>query len=307
MRIDPATETVDVCILCDTHNIVADGWFAKRLGLLPPYGVVRCTHCGLRWLSPRPTAKAYKDLYTDENYFRPEGKDTIDPYASVAEIRRPYFRARLATVARYYPGKSFRILDIGAATGEFLDEARRLGHHIQGIELSESARHTANTTLGIELSGIELHKLPEEEQYDVIHMNHVFEHLPDPTMALVACHRLLRTDGLLLIEVPQQINNDLDRLKMLLHLATRPMLSAYSLHHTFFFTPTTLTRLLERHGFEVRYLATSNPARTPLKPFRLINLLLKIFLWLSDRSHRGGNIIEIHAFKCARPNANAGR
>lgn len=299
MRINPATETVDVCILCDSRNAVADGWFAKHLGLLPPYGVVRCAHCGLRWLSPRPTAQGYKDLYTDENYFRPEDEDTIDPYSSVAETRRPYFRERLAAIARYYPGGSFRILDIGAATGEFLDEARHLGHHIQGIELSESSRHTANATLGIELSGIELHRLPGEDRYDVIHMNHVFEHLPDPGLALVACHRLLTTNGLLLIEVPQQISNDLDRLKRILHLATKSVLNAYSLHHTFFFTPTTITQLLERHGFEVRYLATSNPARTPLKPFRLVNLLLRIFLWLSDTSHRGGNIIEVHAFKRA--------
>lgn len=297
MKIDPSVETVDACILCRSLDAPIDGWFAQQLGLVPPYAVRQCRQCGLRWLSPRPTPRAYAEIYTHENYFETKGE--LASYEAVAEDRRPYFRSRIRRVARFKRGRSLCILDVGAATGEFVDEARHAGHRADGIELSDSARLAAFSKYGIRLSDTSLVDLPGTQLYDTIHMNHVLEHLPDPLAAVCACRRLLRPDGLLVIEVPQQISNDLDRLRRLLPGSGKPSFNAYSLHHTYFFTPLTLTRLLGKGGFEVRHIATSNPARTPLLPFRMKNLFMRVYLWAADRLHSGGNIIEAFAVPTA--------
>lgn len=293
MQFDPSTEVIENCLLCGETDTREDKWFARKLGLTDPYGVVQCKHCGLRWLSPRPTAIAYRDIYTHENYF--ETKGPLDSYAPLAESRRPYFRSRIQAISKCFEPRPLRVLDVGAATGEFVDEARHAGHQAEGIELSSSAREEAMTKLGISLSGANVDELSERSAYDVIHMNHVLEHMPNPLTTLHSCRRLLKPRGLLVVEVPQQILNDLDRLKRVLPGARTPSFTTYSLHHTYFFTPATLARLLAAAGFEIQHIATSNPARTPLKPLRIKNLFLRIFLWATDRLRSGGNIIEVYS------------
>jgi SAM-dependent methyltransferase len=234
MKIDPRTETVDTCLICSTRDHKPDNWFERELGLVPPYGIVRCVDCGLRWLSPRPTAEAIMALYSEELYF--DGPNAVESYAALAEKRRPYFSQRIKRIESHFQaGRKLSILDVGAATGEFVVEAIRRGHRADGIELSEHARRKARLAYGIEL----LHQSPADlapiRPYDVIHLNHVFEHLPDPVSVLHDWHRVLDSEGMLVIEVPQQFDNDLDRLKRFLRIRKKPQFNAYSLHHTFFF------------------------------------------------------------------------
>jgi hypothetical protein len=97
------------------------------------------------------------------------------------------------------------------------------------------------------------------------------------------------------VEVPQQFDNDLDRLKSYLGLARAPRFNQYSLHHTYFFTPSTLVRLVDNSGFGLLALSTTNPMHTPLWPPSPANWFLRGFLWAADRLHHGGNIIELYA------------
>lgn len=128
-------------------------------------------------------------------------------------------------------------------------------------------------------------------------MNHVFEHLPLPVEILAACRRMLASKGVLVLEVPLQFYNDLDRLKRILLLNKKPRFNAYSLHHTYFYTPDTLAKLLVKQNFDIESLRTANPHRTPLTPFRFKNLFLRYFLWAADFLHQGGNVIEVYARK----------
>ena len=121
--------------------------------------------------------------------------------------------------------------------------------------------------------------------------------LVDFNKTLKECYRILKPQGLLVLELPQQFLNDLDRLKSLLKIQKVPRFNAYSLHHTYFFTPGNLNRLIEDTGFKVDHLATANANRTPLFPFSVKNAVLRLYLWLADKLHKGGNIIEVYARK----------
>jgi 2-polyprenyl-3-methyl-5-hydroxy-6-metoxy-1,4-benzoquinol methylase len=250
----------------------------------------------LRWLSPRPTAKVYTALYAYDNYFA--GEQAIEDYAHLAQERFPYFADRLTKIEDLLAQRSgLSILDIGAATGEFVHLARGRGHDASGIEISAGAREIALKKYNIQLFEEGVENFVPHTLYDVIHMNHVLEHMPYPDQILTKCWDLLKPQGLLVVEVPQQFDNDLDRLRRFLHLHKLPIFNNYSLHHTYFFTPKTIKSLLVSKHFSIILLTTANSQRTPFFPINLKNLFLRYYLMLSDRLHKGGNIIEIFSKK----------
>ncbi|HZF29670.1 MAG TPA: class I SAM-dependent methyltransferase [Gammaproteobacteria bacterium] len=289
------TELVTSCVLCGVAGTEDDRW--KSLLALPdPYAVQRCPECGLRWLSPRPDADGYRLLYSDAVYFGGEGASP-KRYDGVIADRLDWLRRRLdraATMLRR-DGR-LRVLDYGAATGEFVALARAAGHDGEGVELSSDARASARTRLGIELLSAEQAGDLQPSQFDLVHMNHVLEHMPDPLAHLRWCQALLKTDGLLVLEVPQQFDNDLDRMRRALAVGGRQkQFDAYSLHHTYFFTPSSLGKMLRKAGYEPARVTTFNPDKTPLWPPSARNWILRVGLGLADRLHDGGNIIEAFA------------
>jgi SAM-dependent methyltransferase len=296
------TEVVDRCVLCGAISPRADSRFYHLLGLRAPYGIVKCRECGLRWLSPRPTADGYRKLYQYENYFA--GDNAVECYASLARASRPYFAQRIQRIERLFSGLGkLKILDVGAATGEFVVEAARRGHDANGIELSEGAREVAYSLYGVRLNGGALSDYAQRT-FDVIHMNHVLEHMPDPSRTLNECHYLLRHGGVLVIEVPQQFDNILDPIQYAFGLK-RPAFNLYSLHHIYFFRVHHVRVLLDQAGFRILRLATANLARTPLWPFSLKNAFLAVLLYVSDVLFSGGNIIEAYARKTEQPSGKA--
>jgi len=296
LNLGSETETIGQCIICADSKIFCDKRFKALLGLIHPYGVKKCSKCGLRWLSPRPTEKGYCELYKFETYF--EGQNAVESYATLAIKRRNYFIKRLCRIEKIAAMPfSLKILDIGAATGEFVYEAVKRGHYAVGLEISEGAREKARKQYNIDLIEGNIWDLPKTDLFDVVHMNHVLEHFPNPAKELSFAYRLLKKGGMLVVEVPQQFENDLDRIRRLLHISKGSTFNNYSIHHTYFFSPATLVRLLDKQNFSVISLNTANPHLTPLKPFNLKNLFLRILLQTADKVHKGGNIIEAYAKK----------
>jgi predicted SAM-dependent methyltransferase len=290
-------ETVRDCLLCgEVAGQHDDRWY-RYLGLIEPYDVLRCPQCGLRWLSPRPDAEGYRKLYSSDMYFGGKGASPAD-YRDEAKNRVDYWRARVRTAAAMLErdGSALAFFDYGAATGEFVRVALEEGHGCIGMELSSDARAEAKTRNGVSLLAPEQMGEISDVRFDVIHMNHVLEHMPNPLAHLRWCANRLNPQGLLVLEVPQQFDNDLDRLRRWLRAGgKRPHFDAYSLHHTYFFNPGTMTTLLRKAGFEIKTLATFNRSKTPLWPPTLTNWILRPMLSSADVLHRGGNIIEVYA------------
>jgi len=290
-------ETVRECLLCLGVAGERDVRWHGYLALGDPYAVLRCPRCGLRWLSPRPNAEGYRRLYSSAMYFGGEGASPAD-YGDEAKRRIDYWRARIRTaVSRLGDDRTtVSFFDYGAATGEFVRVAREEGHACIGLELSADARAAAKTRNGVSLLSADQIEEVNAMRFDVIHMNHVLEHMPDPLAHLRWCADRLNPRGLLVLEVPQQFDNDLDRIRRWLHVGgKRPRFDAYSLHHTYFFNPRTMTELLRLAGFQLVRLATFNRNKTPLWPPELKNWFLRPFLGCADGLHRGGNIIEVYA------------
>jgi SAM-dependent methyltransferase len=144
--------------------------------------------------------------------------------------------------------------------------ARDAGLDAEGIEISEFAIACARQQHGVELQKLTLDQLPTANRYDGIHLNHVFEHFLDPAAELAHLRRLLRPGGILYIEVPFQFTS-IERWLYRFGFK-RPELSLHSLHHPYFYSPATLRRLLQRHGFEVLQVSVFDPLRYPADSLR---------------------------------------
>ena len=97
-----------------------------------------------------------------------------------------------------------KILELGCSHGGFLALAKMAEFNVSGVELSPWIVDYAKSTFNVPIfSGpIEsLEILPQS--YDVIALFDVLEHLPDPLTTMATCFKLLKSDGLLLIQTPQ--------------------------------------------------------------------------------------------------------
>ena len=97
-----------------------------------------------------------------------------------------------------------RVLEIGCAHGGFVALLQWAGYKAIGIEMSPWVAEFARKTFGVEvLTG------PVEQQpfapgsFDVIVMNDVIEHLPDPLQTLRHCAGLLSPGGVFLVQTPE--------------------------------------------------------------------------------------------------------
>ena len=115
----------------------------------------------------------------------------------------PTFNKYLRRIARYTapaPGK--RLLDVGAATGFFLDLARQAGWDTAGIEPAESAAAVARGKNLDVKTGILESDLYMESSFDVITLWDVLEHLPDPLTTMRLITALLKPNGVVAINTP---------------------------------------------------------------------------------------------------------
>jgi SAM-dependent methyltransferase len=139
-----------------------------------------------------------------------------------------------------------RALDVGCGDGSFLIGLARQGWEVFGTELSAPIAATATQRLGDRIYIGELEKIPHPEaSFDLITFWHALEHLDHPRRALAAARRLIKSDGTVVIAVPNIGSLQAQLFKQdWLHLDVP--------RHRWHFDPGTLSDLAERCNFEVR-------------------------------------------------------
>lgn len=203
---------------------------------VPAWEIDRCAKCGLARTANGRSAN-YADYHRDNQY------DAEEQLFSNIFSRRYYRVAGL--FAR--PGK---LLDIGSSTGTLLEVFRSHGWQVQGVEPSKGAASIARakglpTTVG-EIEGVNLPK----NYFDLITLNHVFEHVADPVAVLSKAIKLLRPGGIIYVDVPNFAS-----LSSLVRGKGWSYLMPWE--HAHHFTPETLTKVLEKAGFKQLTWGTS--------------------------------------------------
>ena len=110
------------------------------------------------------------------------------------------FRKRF-DIARNFMKKKGRVLDIGCSTGSMLDIFREAGFETWGVEPSESAEIAREKGHKIKNSYFEKALLPPS-YFDVVILNHTLEHMDDAVWVLKKVYRILKANGILVVDVP---------------------------------------------------------------------------------------------------------
>lgn len=207
---------------------------AKARVEFPPYRVVDCRVCDLRYLSPRVLESDVSRLYGAAEYWEEGGPER--GYASYSAME-PFLVRTFARRLSSLPARAgSRLLDIGCGPGAGLDAARSLGYDAWGLDLSEAAvtaataRHPGRVRLGT-LSD----RLFAPASFDVITLFDVIEHVYDPRRLAIDLDFHLAPEGRVLVSTPN-VNS------LLAGLSGRRWVSYKIPEHVTYFSPRTLAR-----------------------------------------------------------------
>ncbi|MBM4362493.1 MAG: class I SAM-dependent methyltransferase, partial [Deltaproteobacteria bacterium] len=185
-----AAPGVDRCPLCDGQGRA----FRRKAG----YPILRCAACDVAFVPPRLVPDDLESLYS-RAYFEGDADTGYPGYLADGAILRKNFADRLAFVERVgCPGP--RLLDVGAAYGLLLLEARARGFEPEGVEIAPDCAEEAARLSGARVACGSFVDVPLEGPYDVIVMLDVIEHFRDPLAAMRRAHELLVRGGLLVME-----------------------------------------------------------------------------------------------------------
>jgi SAM-dependent methyltransferase len=157
--------------------------------------VFQCGSCGLG----RADGSSFDPLaYYNQGYFSGGQSDGYADYCSAEPVLRREFARTVEFIQDRKP--QGRLLEIGCAYGFFLDEARRAGFEVSGIEPAElAAAHARDLGLNIVCGMLTETTFKSLGTLDVIVLLDVIEHLPDPHEALALCADHLRPDGIIVL------------------------------------------------------------------------------------------------------------
>ncbi|MFE8072021.1 methyltransferase domain-containing protein [Marinobacteraceae bacterium S3BR75-40.1] len=188
------------CVVCGNlkgrHYLVHD---LEVLGLETLHvGYRVCSKCGMVQQDPAVSSEAMLAYYRAySNYTNPSraGQPTVRKVKGLD--------THLAFVERQVmpPGRAFQV---GCSDGYTLHRFQQRGWTVKGCDPSPLASSVANSLWNIdtEVTDFESYTPSPGEQYDLIILTHVLEHLYDPVAILRKCDQLLKPKGFLFVEVP---------------------------------------------------------------------------------------------------------
>lgn len=165
------------------------------------FTLVRCRNCGLIYQNPQLTPEELAPHYPQE--YDPYARDISEEPSPFRRLDRRHNQARKAGRIIKYHSNPGEILDVGCATGLFLQTMKERGWKTTGVEPNTFASEYARRTFDLDVVTGTLQEagLPDR-RFDVVTMWDVLEHVPDPRATLAEVARIIKPGGLFVASVP---------------------------------------------------------------------------------------------------------
>jgi SAM-dependent methyltransferase len=200
-----------------------------------PLTTAICPGCGLVSHHPLPSPEDIQAFYASKYRVAYKGAWEPKPKHTLRAIRGAVSRAQ--RLAAHLPAHA-RVLDVGASSGEFTYAMSRSGFRAVGVEPNQGYAAFAQKTYGVDVLNGPLETAGfGSDAFELIHLNHVFEHLSDPLGALAIFSRWLAPGGLLFLEVPNLLG------------VRKQAMNTFHYAHIWNFTPQTLLAVTDKGGF----------------------------------------------------------
>ena len=210
----------------------------------PDFSVLVCDSCELGFLSPMPDDATLAAVYGAGYY---ASWNLAENHAATRRMKRATFRRLLQLAAPWLPSGA-PILDLGCATGFFLEVAAELGFAPFGVDIARYAIDACEAQFGTgrfycgQVEDATFSAAPNV-RFAAIFMSDYIEHVRAPREVLAQAASLLAPRGIIAITTPN-----------LAHLSRR-LLGAhwphFKLEHLWYFSQSTLGRLLVEAGMDI--------------------------------------------------------
>lgn len=254
-------KTSPSCVGCGDTNAVS---FLRKNNC----EIYKCLKCGLLFVWPQ---RNFQDIYAPD-YFNgaSQGFGYVN-YEQDKQMTKEIFNSYLNEIEAVRNIKD-TILDVGAATGVFLECARSRGWQTEGVELSDYAVEKAREK-GLNVARGTIVDLADKENYfGVITYLDVLEHLPDARSELKMARKLLKDGGILVINTPDAGSFFSRICGRHWHLFTPP-------EHLIFFNSANLKKMLEEENFKVLLIEKIGKRFTLRYIFQTLANNQNFFIW----------------------------
>jgi SAM-dependent methyltransferase len=248
------------------------------------YPIVRllcCSDCGHGYNKLSPSETAGLASYYNEEYAPTNLRSIVktgDLPGSASAITRNRYE-HLFKLLNPHIQKNASILDVGCATGGFLDFLKGRGFsHLFGVEPTTAYLEQARLSSYNVRSGHAEALGYENDMFDALVIEQVMEHLFHPARAFKEAARVLKEGGVLCVGVP-----DASRYEDLYYFDFYWLLMREHIQH---FTIQSLSQLAAQHGFElIEYQQTALPlmGESMVMPNLSASFLFKGAAW--QRNH----------------------
>lgn len=218
------------CRICgDKQSLAMLSGLKSRFG--KQYSLHQCQQCSFVSIEPLPSSTILAKHYHQDYWQSKEGK-TSDLLNLLYKLR---MLGIIREIKRLVPHKG-RILDWGAGDGSLLKLLEKEAFCCWGIDIysaDPNEKNLINTT-------IEEIPLPNNF-FDAITCFHVFEHIYNPLASLKKAFSLLKTGGIIIVEVPNIFSGGFQIFKKKWYPLDIPV-------HLNHFSPVTMKRLFNIVG-----------------------------------------------------------
>ncbi len=224
------------CSVCGANDVYF--WFEKN-----SFDLYKCRKCELIFTELVPdVSKIYS-----EDYFSGAkcGFGYVD-YDKDKQAMADTFDFYINKIEEFSVGKG-NLLDVGAATGYFLEIAKQKNWHGSGVEISPFASEKARAKGFNVITGTLENLSVPDEYFSVFTLWDVIEHFSDPKSQLLLANKMLKKGGLIAINTPDAGSFVAKILGRHWHLLMPP-------EHLIIFNQRNLSMLLKSCGFDVLWI-----------------------------------------------------
>jgi SAM-dependent methyltransferase len=214
-------------------------------------GLKQCTKCRFITADMAMSEAELNALYGEDYFHGEEYRNYVSEEASL----KANFRRRIETLQQLIPDlRQRKVLEIGCAYGFFLDEVKRDVASAKGIDISADATRYARDVKGLVAVTGNYTDQPPEPGVGLVAMWDTVEHLPRPDLFIEKAGREIEKGGYIAITT-----GDIDSLNARMRGKRWRMIHPPT--HMHYFSVETLSKLLDRHGFDVVHVSHPGNAR----------------------------------------------
>jgi len=254
------------CTCCESKEIF---YLGKREG----FSIYRCKDCKFEFIHPLPSTSEIQEYYNKtqiQNDVQKIINESINSLEKKSKsFQKSWYEKVLKTSKKFTNKEKLKILEVGSGFGNFIHYTNTLGHNAVGTEVTKEIADCSRNLIKGEIKYIKNNRYQEyfeNEKFDLIYLEHVFEHILNPYSLLGDLKSLLDNNGIIMIIVPNH-RSFLARIFKLNWSYVSPP------YHVYHYNKESLTKLLEKNEFTIVKSETSDYFRSIIR-FYSINYFI---------------------------------